>query len=279
MRHSIFLSNEIGLGVQLSHMLILISPAKTLDYTSSPATDSYTQPQMLDKSQQLIDVCRELSVEDLSGLMDISPKLAELNYQRFCNWEPIFNLENARQAILAFKGDVYAGLQAQDFSPADFEYAQKHLRMLSGLYGLLRPLDLMQPYRLEMGTKLKHASGKDLYSFWGDTITDHVNQALKSQDDDIVINLASDEYFKAINPSHLQGKLIKPVFLDEKNGQFKVISFYAKKARGLMSRFIIKNQLTQVEQLQQFDLEGYQFAEAQSSNDELVFMRSESAPS
>jgi cytoplasmic iron level regulating protein YaaA (DUF328/UPF0246 family) len=260
-------------------MLILISPAKTLDYTSSPATDSYTQPQMLDKSQQLIDVCRELSVEDLSGLMDISPKLAELNHQRFCNWEPIFNLENARQAILAFKGDVYAGLQAQDFSPADFEYAQKHLRMLSGLYGLLRPLDLMQPYRLEMGTKLKHASGKDLYSFWGDTITDHVNQALKAQDDDIVINLASDEYFKAINPSHLQGKLIKPVFLDEKNGQFKVISFYAKKARGLMSRFIIKNQLTQVEQLKQFDLEGYQFAEAQSGDDELVFMRSESASS
>lgn len=256
-------------------MLVLISPAKTLDYDSPLATAEHTQPQLLDKSQELVDVCRELTAQDLTDLMSISAKLAELNKQRFCNWEPIFNLENARQAILAFKGDVYAGLQAQDFTQQDFEFAQKHLRMLSGLYGVLRPLDLMQPYRLEMGTRLNNRAGKDLYGFWGNTITDHVNQALQAQDDDIVVNLASDEYFKAVKVNHLQGRLIKPVFLDEKNGQYKIISFYAKKARGLMSRFIIKNQLTQIEQLKDFNLEGYQFSSAQSSDDELIFMRAQ----
>jgi cytoplasmic iron level regulating protein YaaA (DUF328/UPF0246 family) len=258
-------------------MLILISPAKTLDYESPLATTAHTQPELLEKSQELVDVCRELTAQDLSDLMAISPRLAELNQQRFCNWEPIFNLKNARQAILAFKGDVYAGLQAKDFTQQDFEFAQKHLRMLSGLYGLLRPLDLMQPYRLEMGTRLNNPSGKDLYGFWGNTITDHVNQALQAQGDDIVINLASEEYFKAIKENHLQGRLIKPIFLDEKNGQYKVISFYAKKARGLMSRFIIKNQLTQVEQLKDFNLEGYVYSAQQSAEDELVFLRAEQA--
>ena len=254
-------------------MLVLISPAKTLDYDSPLATAEHTQPQLLDKSQELVDVCRELTAQDLTDLMSISPKLAELNKQRFCNWEPIFNLENARQAILAFKGDVYAGLQAQDFTQQDFEFAQKHLRMLSGLYGVLRPLDLMQPYRLEMGTRLNNRAGKDLYGFWGNTITDHVNQALQAQGDDIVVNLASDEYFKAVKVNHLQGRLIKPVFLDEKNGQYKIISFYAKKARGLMSRFIIKNQLREVEQLKDFDLEGYRYSAEHSTEDELVFLR------
>lgn len=254
-------------------MLVLISPAKTLDYDSPLATAEHTQPQLLDKSQELVDVCRELTAQDLTDLMSISPKLAELNKQRFCNWEPIFNLENARQAILAFKGDVYAGLQAQDFTQQDFEFAQKHLRMLSGLYGVLRPLDLMQPYRLEMGTRLNNRAGKDLYGFWGNTITDHVNQALQAQGDDIVVNLASDEYFKAVKVNHLQGRLIKPVFLDEKNGQYKIISFYAKKARGLMSRFIIKNQLREVEQLKDFDLEGYCYSAEHSTEDELVFLR------
>ena len=254
-------------------MLVLISPAKTLDYDSPLATAEHTQPQLLDKSQELVDVCRELTAQDLTDLMSISPKLAELNKQRFCNWEPIFNLENARQAILAFKGDVYAGLQAQDFTQQDFEFAQKHLRMLSGLYGVLRPLDLMQPYRLEMGTRLNNRAGKDLYGFWGNTITDHVNQALQAQGDDIVVNLASDEYFKAVKVNHLQGRLIKPVFLDEKNGQYKIISFYAKKASGLMSRFIIKNQLREVEQLKDFDLEGYRYSAEHSTEDELVFLR------
>lgn len=258
-------------------MLILISPAKTMDYDSHNANTEHTQPELLNKSQELVDVCRQLSNDELSSLMKISPKLAELNAQRFCNWQPIFNLKNARQAILAFKGDVYTGLQAEDFTQQDFEFAQRHLRMLSGLYGLLRPLDLMQPYRLEMGTKLNNPAGKDLYTFWGETITDHINHALIAQDDDVVVNLASDEYFKAVNQHHLQGRLIKPVFLDEKNGQFKVISFYAKKARGLMSRYIIKNQLNSIEQLKNFDLDGYAFTAEHSSDDELVFMRPQQA--
>ena len=176
---------------------------------------------------------------------------------------------------MAFKGDVYTGMQAQDFSAADFDFAQKHLRMLSGLYGLLRPLDLMQPYRLEMGIKLANPHGKDLYSFWGDQITEKLNQALEQQGDNVLINLASDEYFKAVKPAKLAGSLIKPVFLDEKNGKYKIISFYAKKARGLMSRFIIQNKLTKPEQLVDFKLEGYEFDAGLSAKNELVFKRAE----
>ncbi|MBN3206147.1 MULTISPECIES: peroxide stress protein YaaA [Pectobacterium] len=256
-------------------MLITISPAKTLDYTSPLATTRYTQPELLDYSSQLIDVCKKLTPAQIASLMSISDKLADLNAGRFSDWQPDFTPENARQALLAFKGDVYTGLAAEDFSEDDFDFAQQHLRMLSGLYGVLRPLDLMQPYRLEMGTRLENKAGKDLYSFWGDTITEKLNQALREQGDDVLVNLASDEYFKAVKPKKLNARLIKPVFLDEKNGKFKVISFYAKKARGLMSRFIIQNRLTQPEQLKAFNLEGYFFEAADSSANELVFKRHE----
>ncbi|MRS15290.1 peroxide stress protein YaaA [Enterobacteriaceae bacterium RIT691] len=256
-------------------MLILISPAKTLDYQSELPTDRYTHPELLDHSQQLIAVARKLSAPQIGKLMSISDKLADLNATRFHDWHPDFTPQNARPAILAFKGDVYTGLQAEEFSEADFDFAQQHLRMLSGLYGVLRPLDLMQPYRLEMGIRLENAKGKDLYQFWGDIITDKLNDALKAQGDDIVINLASDEYFRSVKPKKLKGQLIKPVFLDEKNGKFKVISFYAKKARGLMSRYIIENRLTKVEELKGFDSEGYFFDEAASSDVELVFKRHE----
>ncbi|MGL4725001.1 MAG: peroxide stress protein YaaA [Scandinavium sp.] len=256
-------------------MLILISPAKTLDYQSELATTRYTHPELLDHSQQLITVARKLSAPQIGKLMSISDKLADLNATRFHDWHPDFTPQNARPAILAFKGDVYTGLQAEEFSEADFDFAQQHLRMLSGLYGVLRPLDLMQPYRLEMGIRLENAKGKDLYQFWGEIITNKLNDALKAQGDDIVINLASDEYFKAVKPKKLQGKIIKPVFLDEKNGKFKVISFYAKKARGLMSRYIIENRLTKMEELKGFDSEGYFFDEAASSDSELVFKRHE----
>lgn len=258
-------------------MLMVISPAKTLDYTTPLATSRYTQPALLEKSQQLIAVARDLSPAQIASLMSISDKLALLNAQRFNDWQPEFTPDNARQAILAFKGDVYTGLQAETFSEADFDFAQQHLRMLSGLYGVLRPLDLMQPYRLEMGTKLANPAGKDLYSFWGETLTQALNEALAAQGDDVMINLASDEYFKAIQPKKLQGRLIKPVFLDEKNGKFKIISFYAKKARGLMCRYIIENRLQQAEQLKQFDLEGYFFDEENSRADEWVFKRHEQA--
>ncbi|MEG2043286.1 MAG: peroxide stress protein YaaA, partial [Hafnia sp.] len=230
-------------------MLIIISPAKTLDYESPLATTRFTQPELLDRSAELMEYCRELTPAQIGSLMKISDKLAGLNAARFAEWQPNFTPENARQAILAFKGDVYTGLQAEDFSEQDFDFAQQHLRMLSGLYGLLRPLDLMMPYRLEMGIKLHNAKGNDLYSFWGDLLTEKLNQQLKAQGDNVLINLASDEYFKAVKPAKLDGQLIKPVFLDEKGGKFKVISFYAKKARGLMSRFIIQNQLTKPEQL------------------------------
>ena len=208
-------------------MLILISPAKTLDYQSPLATARYTQPELLEYSQELIGVARRLSAPQIGKLMSISDKLADLNATRFHDWQPDFTPQNARQAILAFKGDVYTGLQAETLSEDDFDFAQRHLRMLSGLYGVLRPLDLMQPYRLEMGIKLENSKGKDLYQFWGEVITDKLNQALKAQGDDIVINLASDEYFRSVKTKQLQGRIIKPVFLDEKNGQFKVISFYA----------------------------------------------------
>lgn len=256
-------------------MLILISPAKTLDYQSPLATERYTQPALLEHSQQLIKTARTLSAPQIKKLMGISDKLADLNATRFHDWQPDFTPENARQALLAFKGDVYTGLQAETFSDADFDFAQKHLRMLSGLYGVLRPLDLMQPYRLEMGIRFENERGKDLYQFWGDIITDTLNEALAQQGDEIVVNLASDEYFRAVKPKALNARIIKPVFLDEKNGTFKVISFYAKKARGLMSRYIIEQRLTKPEQLTGFNREGYFFDEAASTPDELVFKRHE----
>ncbi|MBK0016088.1 peroxide stress protein YaaA [Kosakonia cowanii] len=256
-------------------MLILISPAKTLDYQSPLATERYTQPALLEHSQQLIKTARTLSAPQIKKLMGISDKLADLNATRFHDWQPNFTPENARQALLAFKGDVYTGLQAETFSDADFDFAQRHLRMLSGLYGVLRPLDLMQPYRLEMGIRFENERGKDLYHFWGDIITDTLNEALAEQGDEIVVNLASDEYFRAVKPKKLNARIIKPVFLDEKNGTFKVISFYAKKARGLMSRYIIEQRLTKPEQLTGFDREGYFFDEVASTPDELVFKRHE----
>lgn len=256
-------------------MLILISPAKTLDYQSPLATQRYTQPVLLDHSQQLIDVARQLSAPQIKTLMGISDKLADLNATRFHDWQPDFTPDNARQAILAFKGDVYAGMQAETFSEDDFTFAQQHLRMLSGLYGVLRPLDLMQPYRLEMGIRLQNPKGSDLYQFWGETITTTLNEALAAQGDNIIVNLASDEYFRAVKPKLLAGEIVKPVFLDEKNGTFKVISFYAKKARGLMSRYIIENRLTTPDQLKAFDVDGYVFDEEASQKHELVFKRSE----
>jgi len=256
-------------------MLMVISPAKTLDYESPLATPKYTQPALLKYSQQLIDIARQLSPAQVASLMNISDKLAHLNAERFNDWQADFTPDNARQAILAFKGDVYTGLAADSLSDDDFSFAQQHLRMLSGLYGVLRPLDLMQPYRLEMGIKLANPQGKDLYSFWGDRLTKVLNEALADQGDDVLINLASDEYFKAVKPKQLAGKIIKPVFLDEKNGKFKVISFYAKKARGLMCRYIIRNRLTSPEQLTAFDSEGYFFDGAASDGQELVFKRHE----
>ncbi|MEH0688462.1 peroxide stress protein YaaA [Vibrio cholerae] len=256
-------------------MLIVVSPAKTLDYESPLVTETYTQPELIDYSKQLIEVCRKLTPADVASLMKVSDKIADLNVGRFQEWSETFTLDNARQAILAFKGDVYTGLDAQTLTEADFEYAQRHLRMLSGLYGLLKPLDLMQPYRLEMGTKLANEKGSNLYQFWGNVITDKLNQAITEQGDNVLINLASNEYFKAVKQKNLDAQVITPVFKDCKNGQYKVISFYAKKARGMMARFIIENRIESVADLTQFNTAGYTFAEDESSATELVFKREE----
>lgn len=256
-------------------MLALISPAKTLDYETALPTDTYTQPRLLEQSQQLIDVCRKLSATEIASLMTVSEKIANLNVERFRDWNAEFDFSNARQALFAFKGDVYTGLDAYHLKDHDIDFAQQHLRMLSGLYGLLRPLDLMMPYRLEMGTKLKNSRGNNLYEFWGSIITDQINQDLAEIDAKVLVNLASDEYYKSVNEKKIRAEIIKPVFLDQKNGKYKVISFYAKKARGLMARYLIENKLSQVEQLKAFDSEGYYFDAESSSDKELVFKRDE----
>lgn len=254
-------------------MLLVLSPAKNLDYQTPQNGYFHSQPEMLDDAQELIDVCRQLTPAQVGNLMKISDKLADLNVGRYQNWQQPFTLDNAKQAVLAFNGDVYGGLQATDFDQDDLQFAQQHLRILSGLYGLLKPMDLMQPYRLEMGTKLTTPRGKDLYQFWGDSLTDKLNTLLAGQAEQVLLNLASNEYFKAVKASKIQGQVISPVFKDYKNGQYKIISFYAKKARGLMARFVIKSRITQVEQLQAFNSEGYAYQAELSSPQQPVFTR------
>jgi len=254
-------------------MLLVVSPAKKLDFDTPVVTNDYSQPTLIEHSEVLMERCVQLSPAQIASLMKLSDKLAGLNAARFGEWSLPFTTENARQAVLAFNGDVYTGLDAYSFSAADFEFAQQHFRILSGLYGLLKPLDLMQAYRLEMGTKLDNARGSNLYHFWGDIITQTLNQALHEQGDKVLINLASTEYFKAVKKKSLNAEIITPHFKDWKNGQYKMISFFAKKARGLMARYIIQNQLTDVEQLKGFDLAGYEFSEDLTQGNDWVFTR------
>jgi len=254
-------------------MLIVISPAKTLDYDTPPKTGTFTAPDYLGHAEQLIGRARQYSVLDIAELMEVSMKLAELNFDRFEQWHTPFTPDNAKQAVLAFKGDVYTGLDAETFTAADFKFAQDHLRILSGLYGLLRPLDLMQPYRLEMGRKVDTERGKNLYEFWGTTITEGLNQQLKKLKTPYLINLASSEYFKSVKPKALDGEIITPEFKDWKNGQYKMMGVYAKKARGQLSRFVIQNRLSDPEQMKDFDVDGYRFNEALSSGNKWVFTR------
>ncbi|CCQ09397.1 UPF0246 protein YaaA [Pseudoalteromonas luteoviolacea B = ATCC 29581] len=257
-------------------MITVISPAKNLDYETSTPINSFTQPDMLEHSEALIDVCRELSVQDLAKLMKLSDKLAALNVARFASWSQPFDETNAKQAIYAFNGDVYAGFAAYQASKETISYAQQHLRILSGLYGVLRPLDLMQAYRLEMGTSLENSRGKNLYAFWGSTIAEKLNEALRETNSTLIVNLASNEYFKAVDKKALQAEIITPIFKDQKNGQFKVISFYAKKARGMMARFIMDEKIGSLEGLQKFDKEGYFFSEQETKKaNEPVFLRYE----
>ena len=254
-------------------MLMVISPAKTLDYTSPLTTKEYSQPRFLEQSAQLIEILRQYSPNQLAELMKLSDKLAGLNVARFTEWQPNFSPDNARQAILAFKGDVYTGLEAETLTAEDFQYAQKYLRILSGLYGVLRPLDLMQPYRLEMGTKLENAQGKNLYEFWGDRLTQSLNKCLAEQKANVLLNLASNEYFKAVQPKLLKATLVNVDFKDFKNGQYKIISFYAKKARGVMARYVIQNKVDSLEALKNFTEHGYYFSADESKANHLVFLR------
>ncbi|MBR73844.1 MAG: hypothetical protein CL872_02755 [Dehalococcoidaceae bacterium] len=258
-------------------MLILLSPSKTLDFSSSNAKIKYTQPRMLAKSKALIKTLQKKDSKEIASLMNVSDKIALLNAERFKSWQAPFTMNNAKQAIFAFQGDVYEGLDALSFDNKNIDFAQKHLRILSGLYGLLRPLDLMQPYRLEMGTQLKHKQCANLYEYWGKEILNVIEKDLNELKNNVVINLASMEYFKAIHPSEFSGRIVNPIFKDTKNGKKKIISFYAKKARGLMSQFIIKNKITSIADIREFNLAGYQFDAASSSENDLLFTRTEAA--
>lgn len=253
-------------------MLIVLSPAKTLDYDTPATTDVYTLPEFIDHSVELIATLKQLSPAQVGSLMQISDALAALNVGRYASWSTKFTTENAKQAILAFNGDVYEGLDAPSLTAKQLDYAQARIRILSGLYGMLRPLDLMQPYRLEMGTRLANPRGKDLYAFWGERVTKALNQVLSAQKSKALVNLASEEYFKVVKPKLLNVPVITPVFEDWKGGKYKVISFYAKRARGMMARYAVKNGIKQPEKLKEFDTEGYAFDQA-ASNENVWFFR------
>ena len=256
-------------------MLAVISPAKTLDYESRCPAHDPSQPEFLDEAGEIIGVLKKKTRPQLGDLMSISEKLADLNFQRYKDWSRPFSEDNARAALLAFKGDVYTGFDVENYGKRDFNFAQKHLRILSGLYGLLRPLDLMQPYRLEMGTKLKTKRGGDLYAFWDEKITHAVNRVVADSKGKALINLASNEYFKSIRPKLLECDVITPSFKDLKNGKYKIISFFAKKARGMMCDHMILNRLTKPEELKSFDRAGYRYNEALSKGNTWVFTRDE----
>ncbi|NYT66212.1 peroxide stress protein YaaA [Alcaligenaceae bacterium] len=259
-------------------MLILLSPAKKLDYDSVVRTTLHSQPQFVEQAQGLINVLKQKPASEIASLMKLSEPLAQLNAQRYSAWVPEFNLRNSRQAILAFNGDVYAGLDATGLSDQQLEWAQQHVAILSGLYGVLRPLDLMQPYRLEMGTRLPTDVGVGLYSWWGTTIANYLNQHLQSaasspSGQPVILNLASEEYFKAVDLKALKARVVQCVFQDYKNGAWKIISFHAKRARGLMARYAIDHGITDPQGLQAFNSAGYAFEATQSSPEKLVFRR------
>jgi cytoplasmic iron level regulating protein YaaA (DUF328/UPF0246 family) len=256
-------------------MIIVLSPAKSLDYETPPHVSKHTIPDFVDDAAELIDELRRYSPQRIASLMDISDALAHLNFQRYADWSPQFHTGNAKQAVLAFNGDVYEGFDAKTLSASDLDYAQRHVRVLSGLYGLLRPLDLLQPYRLEMGTRLPNARGKDLYAFWGERITEALNLQFKrnKSTERVLVNCASTEYFKSVRPAALDARIVTPVFEDWKGGRYKIISFHAKRARGLMARFAVENRIDAPEKLKDFAAEGYAFDPAASNEATFVFRR------
>lgn len=254
-------------------MLMVISPAKTLDFETPAHCQNPTQPDFLAHSAELIHTLREKSPAQLAELMSISDALAQLNVGRYHDWHLPFNPQNAKPALLAFMGDVYEGLDAASLSPAQLDWLQQHLRILSGLYGSLRPLDLIQPYRLEMGSRLANPRGKDLYAFWGDLIQQNLQSTLDQERPATLVNLASAEYFKSVRSKQLNARVITPVFQERKNGQYKIVSFHAKRARGLMVRWAVLHAREEVEQLKKFDTEGYRFDPAASDSNNWIFRR------
>lgn len=252
-------------------MIILLSPAKTLDYKSAAITAKFSEPIFESENKKLVDVLSQLSELDLQELMKISPDLARLNFERYQSMKNFPSEVPGKQAISVFTGEAYRGLNALDFTEEDLEFAQKHLRILSGFYGVLRPLDLIQPHRLEMGTKLKVGENNNLYKFWGDKISNVINQAFNGEK--LIINLASEEYFKAVNIKILDAEIITPKFFDKKNGKYKMITVYAKNARGAMTRHIIKNKITDTSKLKKSHVNGYKFSETLSDGNSWVFVR------
>ena len=253
-------------------MILLLSPAKTLD-TDPSKVKEFTKPRLLKQSQQLVDVLKQKSIADIQELMSVSEKIANLNVERYQEYKTPFSLKNAKQAVLLFKGDVYQGLDAATFDEVDLNFAQEHVRILSGLYGILRPLDLMQAYRLEMGTRLKNGSYKNLYEFWDKEITTILNKDIKASGNDLVLNLASKEYFKAIQAKLLKGKVVNVHFREERNGKYKVIAFNAKKARGAMANQIVKYKINEVAPLKDLVINDYVYQEEMSEEGELVFVK------
>lgn len=259
-------------------MLTVISPAKTLDFDRPPATRRATRPGFIARAAELVEDARALSPGDIRQLMGVSETLAELNHQRFADWKTPFSLQNARQAVLAFRGDVYTGLDADSMGAAQLDFAQKHLRILSGLYGLLRPLDLIQPYRLEMGLKFANRGGRNLYEFWGQSITAELNREMHRSGSAVLVNLASREYFHAVQPAALEADIITPVFKELKAGRYRIISFFAKKARGRMARFIVDREINDPAELKKFKSDGYRYNRAESTAREWVFTRDAPVP-
>lgn len=254
-------------------MLIILSPAKSLDYDTPVKSKIVTHPELMDEAAELIKVAKKYKVDQLAQLMDISSALAQLNVDRFQDWTRLPKADKVKQAILAFNGDVYEGLQAQQLNHTQSNYLQNHLRILSGLYGVLRPFDLMQAYRLEMGTRLENPNGKNLYAFWGAKVTETLNKVLSEQKNKVLLNLASEEYFKVVQPTMLNGSVVTPIFQDWKNGKYKIISFYAKRARGLMARYCALNKIQNPEKIKTFDFEGYSFNQEESDSQHWVFRR------
>tara|TARA_B100000902_G_scaffold398913_1_gene467488 strand:- start:1630 stop:2394 length:765 start_codon:yes stop_codon:yes gene_type:complete len=254
-------------------MIVILSPAKTLDFDNQYDFEEYTISDFLDDSKLLINELKKISSKDLSKLMKLSSKLSDLNFERYINWNENFSLSNSCQAIFCFKGGVYIGLNVKEFSKNDLVYSQDYLRILSGLHGVLKPFDLIQPYRLEMGTRLTTHRGNNLYEFWGDKISYSLNESLKKNDSDYLLNLASNEYFSSVNINKIDAEIIDVKFLDKKGGEYKIISFFAKKARGSMASFVVKNKVKKIDDLKNFSNLGYEFDQSKSNDNTLVFIR------